>query len=83
MDQFAKLLLVSDTYNHRIRLVDLNSSQVTKICGSGIVGDPGHNDGDAKFSKLNFPQKICLTRIKGRPSLLISELNDCIRILDV
>jgi len=49
------ILLVSDTYNHRVRLLDLDNQKVSTLCGMGVVGDPGHIDGPCARSKLNFP----------------------------
>ena len=36
------ILLVADTYNHRIRVIDLKSGKVSTLCGTG---EPGHADG--------------------------------------
>ena len=48
----SSLLLVSDTYNHRLRVLDLTTRKVSTLCGST---DPGHVDGPCKDAKLNFP----------------------------
>lgn len=48
-------ILISDTYNHKIRMVTPSGS-VTTIAGSGI---PGSNDGIASLAEFNFPIGIC------------------------
>ena len=47
-------VLVADTYNHRLRVVDLTNGKVSTLCGSG---EPGHLDGlyTNQKTKLNFP----------------------------
>lgn len=49
------IILIADTYNHRIRVIDLATNKVSTVCGNG---EPGHVDGPCVKSKLNFPQKI-------------------------
>lgn len=81
--QLNGILLIADTYNHRIRLLDLDSQKVSTLCGTGIVGDPGHIDGSCSRSKLNFPQKLVLEITNDKKMLYITELNDCIRAVDL
>eukprot|EP00347_Sterkiella_histriomuscorum_P008023 403346666 len=82
--QLTGALIVADTYNHRIRLIDLETLQVTStLCGSGIIGDPGHQDGALVKTKLNFPQKVIFSQSNENCLLFITELNDCIRVVDL
>jgi len=47
-------IIVADTLNHRIRLIDMNGV-VTTIAGDGT---DGYNDGQAKAAKFNSPMGI-------------------------
>ena len=71
---------MADTYNHRIRLVDLDLGKVTTLCGSG---ESGHVDGPCLIAKLNFPQKLALDISNNSKILYITELNDCVRVVDL
>jgi hypothetical protein len=73
--------MVADTYNHRIRMVDFSSNKVSTLCGTL---EAGHVDGPCSSAKLNFPQKLAIMTTKGGAKLLlVSELNDCIRCIDL
>lgn len=66
-----------------MRILDLQTQKVSTLCGSGLVGEPGHIDGPCVKSKLNFPQKIALEITNEKRMLYITELNDCIRVVDL
>jgi hypothetical protein len=51
-------LLVADTYNHRIRLVDKTLTKVSTLAGTG---EAGYLNGPCNLAKFNFPQKIALS----------------------
>jgi hypothetical protein len=50
-------LYVSDTLNHRIRAIDLESGEITTIAGTGEAGFAGDGD-DALDAELHFPRKL-------------------------
>jgi sugar lactone lactonase YvrE len=50
-------LYVSDTLNHRIRAIDLETNEITTIAGTGKAGFSG-DGGKATQAKLNFPRKL-------------------------
>lgn len=52
-------LLIADTYNQRIRKVDLLSGIIVTITGNGVAGSAGDN-GPATSAQLNVPQGITL-----------------------
>ncbi len=58
IDQFGNII-IADAANHRIRKVDASSGLITTVAGNGIAGFSGDNL-DAKNSKLNNPNNICL-----------------------
>jgi sugar lactone lactonase YvrE len=47
-------LYIADTENHVVRAVDLTTGIITRVAGSGQVGDGG-DGGDAKAASLNRP----------------------------
>jgi DNA-binding beta-propeller fold protein YncE len=52
-------LYVSDTLNHRIRAIDLETMVITTIAGTGEAGFSG--DGEAALdAQLNFPRKLAI-----------------------
>lgn len=71
---------MADTYNHRLRLVDLQTMRVSTICGSSEVG---YTDALFRQSRLNFPQKVAIDeRDPDKLKVYFTELNDCVRVLD-
>lgn len=52
LDDSGNILLLADTYNHRIRVIDLQNEKVSTLSGNG---DPGHLDGPCVSAKFNFP----------------------------
>ena len=46
-----RTLLVSDEYNHRLRVLDLNTNTSFSICS----GEPGHADGDFNHCSIAGP----------------------------
>ena len=75
------LIFVADTFNHSLRVIDLEEGIVQTIAG---MSDCGHIDGHCFSASFKFPQKIQLfTLPKGGKLLLITDLNDAIRVLDL
>lgn len=72
-------LWVCDSYNHCVRRIDLHMRLVQTIAGA--PGEPGHADGPGRSARFKYPQKLALDARRER--LFISELNDCIRVLDL
>ncbi|HXI54125.1 MAG TPA: thioredoxin-like domain-containing protein [Candidatus Saccharimonadales bacterium] len=62
-------LYVADTYNHKIKQIDLKTRQVVTFAGTG---KPGLRDGDRRSAQLNEPSGLCY--LKGR--LLIADANN-------
>ena len=50
-------VLVADTYNHKIKLVDLELGSVHTLVGTG---EPGHADGPGRHAQLSEPGGIAL-----------------------
>ncbi|MBX7218565.1 MAG: IPT/TIG domain-containing protein [Blastocatellia bacterium] len=72
-------LLICDTFNSRIRRVDLRTGVIITIAGTGVLGFSG--DGDlAKNAKLNSPRAIA---VDGANNMLIADaVNNRIRKID-
>jgi len=45
------ILFVADSYNHRIRKIDLSTKRVTTLCGTGELG---HTDGPANVATFKY-----------------------------
>jgi hypothetical protein len=73
-------LYVSDTLNHRIRRIDLETKEITTIAGTGDAGFSG-DGGKAIKAKLNFPRKLTFGPDKR---LYVGDLkNNRIRAIDL
>lgn len=60
--------------------MDLDQNKVSTFCGTG---ESGHVDGSCQKAKLNFPQKLSLDISSSRRILYVTELNDCVRAIDL
>ena len=70
-------LYVADTYNNKIKIIDLNKEQINTLAGTG---DGGYLDGDLEDATFNEPGGI--TFLNGK--LYIADTNnDLIRIIDL
>ena len=72
------LLYVTDTFNHVIRTVDVDTGEVLTIAGS--AGERGFADGDAESSRFAGPRGIALDA-DGNIYVADSE-NNAIRLID-
>ena len=70
-------LYVADSGNHRIRAIDLASTAVTTIAGSGT---PGHSDGAGSTSQFNTPSGLV---VSGSILYVADNLNHRIRAIDL
>jgi sugar lactone lactonase YvrE len=52
-------LYIADTYNHRIRMVNASTGNITTIAGTGASGFGG-DGGQATSAMLNYPQGLAL-----------------------
>jgi len=62
-------IFIADTYNHKLKLVDLNKREVISVAGTG---KPGRGDGDALTAALNEPGGIAA--LDGK--ILIADTNN-------
>jgi DNA-binding beta-propeller fold protein YncE len=64
---FGDRLFVADAFNHRIRVLDLQTRAVTTWAGSGAAGAV---DGIGTAAQFNYPQDVALD---GKGNLLIAD----------
>ncbi len=77
-DSQNQILYVADTFNHRIRKIDLKTQMVSTLAGSSA----GHQDGAALQAQFNSPRGLALDLQKRR--LYIADTgNHRIRVLDL
>jgi len=69
-------LLIADTYNHRLKRLDLGDRKVTSVLGSG---KPGAELGEAPTSFLNEPSGIAAL---GEKVLVVDTNNDRLVLFD-
>lgn len=72
-------LLVADTYNHRIRLIDPATGIVETLAGAGT---PGHTDGIGGAAQFNEPSDLVL-HPDGDKVYIADTNNHQIRLLDL
>ena len=70
-------LLVADTYNHKIKMLDPASGRVTTVAGTG---QPGHADGPAARARFYEPGGISAT---GNVAYIADTNNHAIRAIDL
>jgi hypothetical protein len=72
-------ILVADTFNHRIRCIDLVSNNVTTFAGTGVAG---YLDGAGNQSQFYFPEAL-LQLNDGSGGILVADThNHCIRFIE-
>jgi DNA-binding beta-propeller fold protein YncE len=70
-------VFIADTYNHKIKMLDLKSGKVTTFAGTG---QPGSNDGDADRAQFHEPGGLSIAAGK----LYVADTNNhAIRIVDL
>ena len=71
------LLFIADTYNHRIKHMDVLSCQVASLAGTG---EPGHQDGGFTRSRFQAPEGLA---VRGRHLFVADTGNHVIRVCDL
>jgi sugar lactone lactonase YvrE len=70
---------VADSYNHKVKLLDVTSGQVQTLVGTGAAGDA---DGDFEEAQLNEPAGLALDEDGTR--LYIADTNNhALRVADL
>jgi len=70
-------IYIADSYNHKVKMCDLESSVVKTVCGSGIAG---YSDGSGNKSRLSEPGGIA---IGSDNTLFVADTNNnVIRVLN-
>jgi DNA-binding beta-propeller fold protein YncE len=73
------IVYVADSYNHKVKLLDVTSGQVQTLIGTGA---PGHQDGDFEEARLNEPEGLAVSEDGTR--LYIADTNNHqIRVADL
>eukprot|EP00743_Colponemidia_sp_Colp-15_P012139 GILK01013715.1.p1 GENE.GILK01013715.1~~GILK01013715.1.p1 ORF type:complete len:679 (+),score=127.77 GILK01013715.1:39-2039(+) len=72
------ILFIADSHNHCIRVVDMEDSVISTFAGTGEVG---HRDGELGQALFKYPMKLALDLKRKR--LFVTELNDCVRMIDL
>lgn len=72
-------LYFSDTFNHRIRRVDVETGIITTVAGNGMKGFGG-DGGKATEATLNEPYGLCFDHTDNL--YIVDRLNYCIRKVD-
>ena len=70
-------VIIADTYNHKIKMLDAASGQVTTIAGTGA---PGHADGAASSAQFNEPGGVS---VAGDTLFVADTNNHVIRTIDL
>ena len=65
-------LFIADSFNHRIRLVELDAGIITTVAGGDTLGFSG-DGGTASQARLNFPSSV---RLDSNGNLLIADRNN-------
>ena len=74
---YAGRLLIADTYNHKIKMLDPATRQVTTFAGTGVAG---HADGPAKAAQFFEPGGLSV----AQNTLYIADTNNhAIRTIDL
>lgn len=71
-------LLIADTYNHRIKLLDDKTQTVNFVAGSGI---PGLRDGPFSMAQFRCPSGIVYVE-QHNLAFVADNHNHCVRVLD-
>ena len=74
---YAGRVFIADTYNHKIRMLDPASRQVTTFAGDGVAG---HVDGPAKAARFFEPGGLS---VAGNTLYIADTNNHAIRTIDL
>ncbi len=74
----GKKLYVSDSFNHRIRVVDMESGFLSTLAGSAISG---YQEGFGAEARFWEPMGLALTS-DGKTLYVSDQMNNCIRKID-
>ena len=75
-------MYISDTNNHRIRKIDMNSGIISTVAGTGVAGDNDDNI-PALEATFNFPTGIYVDTTNGVDDIYIADRkNNKIRLIN-
>jgi hypothetical protein len=77
VDKAKALVLVADTLNHRLRVVDVAKGVVSTMCGGS---EPGDDSGAVGAAKLNAPRAVAVDGRDG--SVVVVDATRIRRIKD-
>ena len=70
-------VFIADTYNHKIKMLDPFSGEVSTVAGTGV---PGHQDGDAARAQFHEPGGVS---VAGHTLFVADTNNHAIRTVDL
>lgn len=70
----GKRLFIADTFNHRVRLIDLEAGTVSTFAGTGGKAGFGGDDGPAREAKFDQPYTVALDSTGDK--LLVADLGN-------
>ena len=70
-------MIIADTYNHKIKMLDPASGSVSTLAGTGV---PGHADGHAARAQFHEPGGVS---VAGHTVFVADTNNHVIRTIDL
>ena len=70
-------VIIADTYNHKIKMLDPALGKVSTVAGSGV---PGHQDGEAAHAQFHEPGGVS---VAGQTLFVADTNNHAIRTIDL
>src|SRR5688572_11248216 len=70
-------VIIADTYNHKIKMLDPSSGKVSTLAGTGV---PGHRDGDAARAQFHEPGGVS---VAGHTLFVADTNNHAVRTIDL
>ena len=70
-------VIIADTYNHKIKMLDPSSGKVSTLAGTGV---PGHRDGDAARAQFHEPGGVS---VAGHTVFVADTNNHAVRTVDL
>ncbi len=75
-------LIIADTFNHRVRAVDLATGRISLLAGTGTAGFSG-DGASALLAQLNTPVKVAIGPERPVPSIYVADgLNSRFRVIE-